>query len=268
MTTTPLAPVSAIDLLIPDGVSFEQEDWRPSQDYPEVTRHELRQQGAVLVELVTPPYGRGAPYERRAQIVALHPAIARAELVFEGPSSAPTHFDLGTQRIVSDQEMVRRSCACVLDAREPTAWLSLLAALSSVGPGLYPSLAPRAFSAEELCAQPLVERGPSRESSARFDAPSNVPPLTATPWIAALFGQTAPPAIPHYGVSRVVEGEQASFCCWIAEETAALLSVTVWYDPRKAQPRSALVVAQLPRAVTIAAVDRAVATLRDVLDPR
>ncbi|MBK8696219.1 MAG: hypothetical protein IPN17_29135 [Deltaproteobacteria bacterium] len=87
------------DLGIDPEHSYEEESWRPSADYPEVTRHRLRRVGDRLDVLTTPPHHGGQPCTRRARILAVWRNVLRAEVRFDG-TDLVTHFDLVTRRLI------------------------------------------------------------------------------------------------------------------------------------------------------------------------
>jgi hypothetical protein len=154
----------AFDLGIAPEHTYEEEHWRPSTDYPDVTTVRLRQDGRFLEETSTPAYSSSAR-TRRAEILGVWRNIGRAAIRFEGVGY-DGHFDLSTKRVVDLPSDFRLPLPITRDPRSPALWAELLTALSEAR--LYAWALPETFSPEALTALPLRQRGEDRVASARW----------------------------------------------------------------------------------------------------
>ncbi len=224
------------DLGIDPAHTYDEEHWRPSADYPEVTAHRLRRVGDRLEVLTTPPGYVGSPYTRHARIVAVWRHVQRAELRFEDAEVA-VHFDLVSRRLVELPGEFRVTVPLARDPRDPRVWVSLLAALAAEGPLLYPALGPQEFSQAPLESAPWTARPDGRSATLRWPA--------------------------GYGFSRHESAAVERVDCWCAASVVPLLCVALLRPRDPERPASAVVMGYFNPG--LAAVDAAVARLRAVL---
>jgi len=195
-------PTDPFDLGIDPEHTYEEEDWRPSTDYPVVTRHRLRRTGDRLEKLTTPDYGYGDPYTRNARIVAVWRNVLRAEVIFDG-ADHPIHFDLVSRKLIELPGEFRVTVPITRDPLDPALWVALLTALADEGPRLYPELGAQAFTREEL------------EGATRLQWPTG------------------------YGFLRDAAAETPRVECWLGSWPT--LTVTLWRHRDPHQGASAMV---------------------------
>lgn len=255
----PAAWKDDLDLGIDPEHAYETEHWRPSADYPEITTHRLRRAGDELEVRQEPPYG--APSVRRAKIEKVWRHVLRAELRFQGEGRS-VHFDLVEKRVVELPDTFRAPVPVLRDPLDVGLWLELFAVLGEEAPRLYPTIAPRVITRAELEALEWTERSGERTATARWAAPSDVPPKD-TSWIAKHFGQSPPaPPPPGYGLTRHSLPATERVELWLAEGSSPLFSLAMW-APRDGSAPTAMATGYFNPG--LAALDAAIGRLGAVL---
>lgn len=224
------------DLGIDPEHTYEEESWRQSADYPEVTTHRLRRVGDRLDVLTTPPHHGGQPYTRRASILAVWRNVLRAEVRFDG-TDLVTHFDLVTRRLIELPGEFRLEVPLTRDPLDPGLWVSLLTTLAAEGQRLYPALTSQSFTREAM---------------------------ESAPWSAQPWGRSASVRWPGgYNFTREESEVTARVVCWCATSIVPHLCIVLMRPHDQGLPSSAMIQGYFNPGV--AAVDAAVARLRAVL---
>lgn len=234
---------------------YETETWRPSADYPDVTRVALRREGRVLVRRTVEAHG--PPDEARFVIERVHRAIGRATLRREGAEHTE-QLDIVTRSFTTSGEFIV-PMKTTRSAIDRGAWVIMLSEVARAASRVHETIAARRFEARDLDGVDWPEEPGS--CTRRWEARTDVAPED-TSWMAAQFGVThVEPPPPGVGLTLRVSTGSRAVDAWAAEGTLPLLMVGLF----ERDGTCAALVRGMLRPGTLEAVDAAVEALVSTL---